>query len=512
MDNDEVTIKEFLGKALAIDEEAKDPFNISMEKVHALTGLSPATKRVITQKFLRGKDGAESKQTEYFSQTSYDLFKVAIPPYNIGYLAKLYEVSPYHHAAVDAKASNIVGLGFDLIESSRTKQKIDEESDTDKVSKMRKKISRLRDDLMEYIDSLNEDSFLIQTLTRVVTDYEVTGNGYIEIGRTVAGKIGYIGHVPSTHMRVRLDRDGYIQIIGSRYTFFRNFGDTQTPDPLGKDDAPNEIIHLKNYTPTNTYYGVSDVISAKGAVAGNEFATRFNLDYFEYKAVPRYIITLKGAKLDSGSEQKLLEFFETNLKGQNHRSLYIPLPADDPNRKVEFKMDAVENNVQEGSFNNYQKLNRDEILMAHRVPISKIGIPDGVSLAIARDADKTFKEQVCGPTQRLIEKKINQIIAEFTDVLTFKLNELTLTDEDTQSRIDERYLRMQTITPNEIRTRKGMPGIEGGDTPIQLNARAAAEQTTQATGNRQRDQQREANAPDQSGEARQPKGDGRVQE
>jgi hypothetical protein len=46
-----------------------------------------------------------------------------------------------------------------------------------------------------------------------------------------------------------------------------------------------------------------------------------------------------------------------------------------------------------------------------------------------------------------------------------KFNELTLTDEDTQSKIDERYLRMQVVVPNEIRAKKGWPALDGGDEP-----------------------------------------------
>jgi capsid portal protein len=124
----------------------------------------------------------------------------------------------------------------------------------------------------------------------------------------------------------------------------------------------------------NNYYGIPDIVAAQMALAGNEFAGRYNLDYFENKAVPRYIITVKGAKLSPESERKLLEFFQVGLKGKNHRSLYIPLPADTPDNKVEFKMEPVEAGAQESSFNIYRQSNRDEILLAHRVPINKIGV------------------------------------------------------------------------------------------------------------------------------------------
>ena len=146
--------------------------------------------------------------------------------------------------------------------------------------------------------------------------------------------------------------------------------------------------------------------------------------------------------------------------------------------------------------------------MAHRVPINKVGTATGISLANARDADKTFKEQVCKPAQENLEKKLNKLIDEMTDALEIKFNELALTDEDTQSKIDERYLRMQVITPNEIRIRKGLVPLDGGDEVVDLQAKSA-EIKAQAMQSRTRDGERAANSPDNSGEGRNSKGDGR---
>jgi capsid portal protein len=299
-------------------------------------------------------------------------------------------------------------------------------------------------------------------------------------------------------------------LLYGKAVYFNNFGDSETENPIaGQEDRPNEIIHLKKYTPMNNYYGIPDIIAAQVALAGNELSGRYNLDYFENKAVPRYIITVKGAKLSPESERKLLEFFQVGLKGKNHRSLYVPLPADSPDSKVEFKMEPIEAGNQEGSFEKYRKSNRDEILLAHRVPINKIGTPEGVNLAVARDADKTFKEQVCRPAQMILEKKINAIFEEKTDALTLKFNELTLTDEDTQSQIDERYLRMQVITPNEVRIRKGMIPVDGGDEMVELKPQQAADQRATAGKTRARDSERSAASSDKVGEGRNAKGDGR---
>lgn len=511
----EVRVGSVIERFASADEA--DVFARSADEVRRLDGLSSVVKRKATrelQKFQRGTGGAKTKREEQDDLTGYNIFSVVLPPYNQDYLAALFERSAPHAAAVKAKVKNIAGLGYDFVLSEQSKEVLDRaEGNEEKLSRMRRRLARGKRELNEWLDSCNEENEFDETLVSAWTDYETTGNAYIEVGRKNTGEIGYIGHIPSTTMRVRRQRDGFVQVISNRAVFFRNFGDKKTTDQIGNDPRPNEIIHLKKYTPTNSYYGVPDIVAALPAVTGNEFSSKFNLDYFENKAVPRYVIVIKGGNLSARSEQQILEFFQTSVKGKNHRTLYVPLPADEDDRKVSFDMKPVEAGTQDSSFNNYRKANLNEILMAHGVPISKVSLGEGISLAAARDADKTFKEQVCRPDQRILEKKLNKIIKEITDVFVLKLNELSLTDEDTQSRIDERYLRLGTYLPNEVRARKGMPGIKGGDKPVELKPQQAAEQNTQTSGNRRRDQERTANSTDSasSTNSRNAKGEGRQQ-
>ena len=497
-----------------VESKSTDPFKIEGEDLTKVSGLGASFRRKMNrdlQKRFQGIDGTETQQNLLAQAiTGYAMFDLIEPPYNLDYLSQIYEISPYNYAAINAKVSNIVGLGHDFVETRKTQEAFDNITDDKALERARRKLNRLRQDLYDWLEECNEEETFTETLIKAYTDVEATGNGYLEIGRTSAGKIGYIGHIPAKTMRVRRLRDGFIQLLYGKAVYFRNFGDQETPNPIdGGLERPNEIIHLKKYTPTNNYYGIPDIIASQNAMAGNEFAGKYNLDYFENKAVPRYIITVKGAKLSTESERKLLEFFQVGLRGKNHRSLYIPLPPDSPDSKVEFKMEPIEAGTQESSFNVYRKSNRDEILLSHRVPINKIGTPEGVNLAVARDADKTFREQVCRPAQMNLEKKLNKIIQEMTDALLLKFNELTLTDEDTQSKIDERYLRMQVVTPNEIRIRMGMVPLDGGDKVVELKPQAQAEVRAQAGKTRARDSERSANSPDISGEGRNAQGDGR---
>jgi capsid portal protein len=175
-------------------------------------------------------------------------------------------------------------------------------------------------------------------------------------------------------------------------------------------------------------------------------------------------------------------------------------------------MEAVETGVQEASFNDYRIRNRDDILVAHQVPLSKIGGGDSAAIAAALAQDRTFKEQVARPAQTNLEKMLNKIVREKTDLLEFKFNELTLTDENVQSQILERYIRNKIMVPNEAREILGLPQMEGGDTPVELTARQATDQQANSGKTKTRDAERSAGQSDgpATTSGRNPKGEGRA--
>jgi len=508
----------------ASDEfKAADPFNKSWTDLKSYSGLDNnfkrRTSRLIekatandpTQGYIdsaraeqHGLGDAKSKEinpgTVY--RNGYGLFDVITPPWNVYELANYYDTSFANHAAIDAKVENIVGLGYDFEVSPSTMLRLESNKDSGQVERARNRIERAKIEMHEWLESLNDDDSFTTTMMKVYTDVQAVGNGYLEVGRTTRGEIGYIGHIPATTMRVRRLRDGYVQIIGSKVVYFRNFG-AKNPNPVTSDPRPNEIIHFKQYSPLNTFYGVPDIMSAINSLHGDQLASQYNIDYFSNKAVPRYVVTLKGAKLSADAEDKMFRFLQTGLKGQSHRTLYIPLPGDTDSNKVEFKMEPIENGVQEGSFEKYRKQNRDDILIAHQVPLSKIGGGDSGAIAAALAQDRTFKEQVSRPAQRELEKIINKIVKEKTDVLVLKFKELTLTDEIAQSQILERYVKAQVMLPNEARSALGLPQREGGDEPFSPKPEDTAQ--------RARDGERVNNQSDGPATltGRNPKGEGR---
>ena len=443
--------------------ESVDPF--SEVKI---SSLSPKMKRKAQrlQKRHEGEDGTKSKYLDPEVVNGYSLWDIVNPPYDLDNLAILYDQSAIHYAAINARVMNTVGLGFEFTETLKSRRRIEKaQSDPAKIEKTRKGLQDLREELEVLFEDFNVEETLIETLVRVWQDCLTVGNGYLEIGRNNEGKVGYIGHIPATMVRVRRHRDGFVQLSRAnkiQAIFFRNFQDLEMEDPINGDPSPNEVIHFKMYSPNNTYYGIPAAVSAAAAIVGDKFAKEYNIDYFENKAIPRYAIILKGAKLSNKSKAELVNYFRNEVKGRNHGTLVIPLPAS-IGSDSDIRFEKLEAGVQDASFDKYRKSNRDEILIANRVPAPKVGVYDNANLAVSRDADKTFKIQVIGPDQAIIEKKINRLLAEFTDLLQFKLKKIDLLDEDMESRIYDRYLRTEVVSPNEVRSKIGLPERSQGD-------------------------------------------------
>ena len=444
-------------------EESVDPFSVIK-----IDSLPPKMKRkaISLKKRHEGEDGTKSKYLDPEVINGYSLWDIVNPPYDLDNLARLYDQSAIHNAAINARVMNTVGLGFEFVETLKSRRRIERvQDDKVKLERVRRNLQDSREELEQLFEDFNVEETLIETLVRVWQDCLTVGNGYLEVGRNNAGKVGYIGHIPATMVRVRRKRDGYVQLSRAnkiQAVFFRNFQDLEMDDPINADPSPNEIIHFKIYSPNSTYYGIPAAISAAAAIVGDKFAKEYNIDYFENKAIPRYAIILKGAKLSNKSKMELVNYFRNEIKGKNHGTLVVPLPAG-IGSDSDIKFEKLEAGVQDASFDKYRKSNRDEILIANRVPAPKVGVYDNANLAVSRDADKTFKIQVIGPDQAVIEKKINRLLAEFTDLLQFKLKKIDLLDEDMESRIHDRYLRTEVISPNEVRAKIGLPEKTDGD-------------------------------------------------
>ena len=95
-----------------------------------------------------------------------------MPEYNLDYLSTIYEISPYNYAAINAKVANIVGLGFDFIETKKTNDLLDDIEDEKQLERARRKLNRIKQDLHEWLEDCNEEETFKETLIKFYTDIE----------------------------------------------------------------------------------------------------------------------------------------------------------------------------------------------------------------------------------------------------------------------------------------------------------------------------------------------------
>ena len=226
-DNDSFVVGARIDNLQPVDDLFKkaDPFNQTWDGLKSLTGLENNFKRRAsrmskvdaTEQYMEssravnvGIDGAKSKEINpgVLYRNGYGLFDVITPPWNVYELANFYDTSFANHAAIDAKVENTVGLGYDFEISPRTMLKLEASVDSGSTERARKRIERAKIEMNDWLESLNDDDSFTSTMEKVFTDVQAIGNGYLEIGRTTKGEIGYVGHIPATTMRIRRLRDG----------------------------------------------------------------------------------------------------------------------------------------------------------------------------------------------------------------------------------------------------------------------------------------------------------------
>jgi PBSX family phage portal protein len=361
------------------------------------------------------------------------------PPYDLVALAALYETNATNKACVDAKVSNIVGLGHRFVSA-------DAGSDDGELMRLEK-----------LFRACNPEMTFTEVMRAVWSDVETIGNGFLEITRDSEGEIDGFYHVPGTTVRVGRDRDGLVQIRDGRQQWFRVFGQRQD----GGGDGQNEVVHFKKYTPQSSYYGVPDIIAALSAAAGDKAARDHNLDFFEHNAVPRLAIIVEGGQLSDDLIRQLQHFMEAEIRGQGHKTLVLDVPGNDVKVRLERLTVAAQDDA---GFLGYRKANRDEIMMVHRVPPSKITVVENANLANSQDQDKTFREQVVRPEQRRIEYQVNRVIREEMGVSgwEFRFREMDLGEEREQAEIARLYTEMGVWDADEVRTKQGLtPRVEG---------------------------------------------------
>ena len=416
---------------------------------------------------------------------------------------ELYRRDATHRACVDAKTAYAVGQGWRLRPVSELFGNDQFAGETLAAGKSPDIEQRKR--ALEFLCASEPEYSLTQLLTRVETDCQSEGNGYIEVARGADGEITRFYYVPAETMRILEDYTGFMQVRGQRKAFWARYGtgvkavlvkksdadDDVDATFIGKtvDEYPvteriaardlgnwynkaglgeqrvtsvNEMMHFSIFTPRDTNYGEPCIISAIEAYLGNQNMQLMTLSYFDRCGVPRLAIVVEGDELSDDMVKKLKEWASSQDKMEAmNEVLVLQVP---PGANATFAKLSSEQ-LHEASFLQYHDMNDSLIMRAHRTPESILATAANSNRAESMEANNKFITGVVRPRQEVYMSAINYLLRHELGVTdwVFDLNVPNLESEKTKAEIAEIGLRGGSITINEVRQGRGQQPLEGGD-------------------------------------------------
>jgi PBSX family phage portal protein len=401
------------------------------------------------------------------------------PPQDPLTLAKIVEYSSGVRQCIDAYCTNIDAQGHrfepilhvdsadmtgeieDLLEQQWGRAPTPLEIDI-KREEIRKEMVREERRLKNFFKYCAGKVSFVTLRTRLRRDLETMGNAYMEVLRNGDDEISRFERIPAQTVRLLpsdfvdtevehrcsiFDTDTvlenreyrkYMQVVGSRTVFFKDFGDPRvisrkdghvfeteldlyTRDP--KDQPANELVHFKIDSPRSPY-GMPRWIGVLLEVVGNRLASEVNMLYFDNKSIPPLALLVSGGKFTAETVNRIRDYIQNSLKGTKnfHKIMVLEAEGAVDNRienterfantgrvKIELKP-LTEAMQKDGLFLQYTQQNLDIIGMAFRLPKLLRGDIRDFNRGTADAALNFTEQQVFQPIRNEFDKAINDIL------------------------------------------------------------------------------------------------------
>ena len=441
------------------------------------------------------------------------------PPYPPELFEAFMEVDEVNYRCIATKASDTVNRGY-LLECSHQilpdKRTPDDGTMYATNAVDAQEFNLEKEQAQKFLDKCNDIIGFEGVLKKGALDYEGIGWAAFEVIRSLDGKIKKLEHVPAVRVRVLKGHKGFVELIQQTeppYTngtvvFYLPFGrkllsktrqnpitkefESYDPDedgPLESSNvtfnlvdkhtfaptsdiaqAANEILWIPKVHNRSIYYGVSDVVSASGFIFSKVNIRDFLLQFFENNTVPRYAVIVEGANLEPEVVKKIEAYFMTHVKGRNHKTLVLGVPAKG-GRTVTVKFEKLQSDEQEGSFQKTRQNDSQGIMVAHGVSPAIIGIHEAASLGSGKGLSQAeiYKDRVITPNQNLWGRAITRLLKVGLGLTHVRLrfDPLDIRDREAEQRMYEGYLRTGATSINTVIKEAGLgEPAAGGDRPF----------------------------------------------
>ena len=281
------------------------------------------------------------------------------PPINLSYLAKALNASPHHQSAITVKKNILLSTCKTTALLPRTQ------------------------------------------LEKLVQDYLVFGNAYIEVQRNKFGKVIGLSSPLAKYMRIGVEEGVFYQIVNGfeEHKF-----------------AEGAVFNIVNPDINQEVYGVPEYLAALQSAFLNESATLFRRKYYLNGAHAGSIIYLTDPTQNKDDVAAIKDQIRATKGTGNFKNLFINIPNG---KKDGIQVIPLSDAVGKDEFLNIKNASRDDVLAAHRVPPQLMGIiPNNTGgFGDVEKATKVFFVNEIMPLQERL-KEINEMVGQ--EVIRFE--------------------------------------------------------------------------------------------
>lgn len=279
---------------------------------------------------------------------------------------------------------------------------------------------------------------------------ELVGNAYWYLSvEETSRKVREIYVMRPDRVRVATDKNTG-DIVG--YTFR---GDDGVELPLDID----EVQHFKTFNPEDDYYGIGTVEGGILYIETEEDTAVFQRNFIKNQASPSGILTING-KIEKEQFNKVKAAWKEKTEGLANvgKTLFIR-GADASFTKIGLSLGDLD-------MEKLKALTEDKILKMFRMPKIILGDTDqaGLGRGNAETADYVFAKRNIDPKQLRIDDGIQNIVRRNYKDEAIVVTHVSQIPEDVDRQLNEDdKLTGRVFTVNEVRERRGLPKVTGGD-------------------------------------------------
>lgn len=359
----------------------------------------------------------------------------------MGELFQAYMTCPWVSTCADTVARLVTAGGLELVP---------EDDDTDQH---RPPQIQALDQLMRIV---NDREDMIQLLRSCVTDLEVFGDAFIEIGR-VGGQIAALWALDATTMSVKVDEhgevSGYLQVLdtGRQAEFL-----------------PDEVIHISLDSPRGGVYGVSWVQKSQLTITTWLFAAACLKEYYRRGMPPEIAVDL-GKDMKPTERERFRQQYQQRRLGPRNIGQPFMTWQGNPGTPIQPPVKELgEKRIADLQVT--MKDARDELISNAGLSPAGVGVIESGNLGGGTgeaQAKATHYGKVLPIQNLLLEKLVfHLLVSEGVVGWRFQFGEVDYRDSKTVEDIRDLRLRNGANTLNRYRAEIGEDPVPGGDDAV----------------------------------------------